>query len=420
MIESFHRIWSLVVKELIQLSRDKLLMGFVILGPLLELTLMGNLVGGGIENLSLAVIDMDRSSASRELVALLDQTDELNLQRYGDNVEQAREWMQRGEVSAIVVVPPDYAERLADPRQGAAVQVITDDSNFVADAVARAATEQVAAEVAQRVGEQFGASGGLPIDLRFVARFNPTLEDHSNAITSLLGLIIYQVTLVIAAQSFTRERELGTLEQLRITPLGQVELIVGKALPTMLVGLLDAMLMLGVIVVWFNVPVRGSLPLLLLLTVPFVLTQIGWGMLISLISNTQQQAVLFVFVLAMLEVACSGFIVPASDMPAVMQVVSTISSVQHYLVIMRGVLLRGTGLGALWVPMLALMGIAGGSMWLAWLRLRAGLDSDALKWRFQAAARRYRRWAAARKAARGSKQPAPRTAQEAGWSRESL
>jgi hypothetical protein len=122
--------------------------------------------------------------------------------------------------------------------------------------------------------------------------------------------------------------------------------------------------------------VRGSLPLLALLTIPFVLAQIGWGLLISLASRTQQQAVLFVFALAMLEVACSGFIVPAADMPGVMRVVSNASSVQHYLVILRGILLRGAGLHSLWQPALALSGIALAALGLAWLRLRMGLDTD--------------------------------------------
>ncbi|MGD1994065.1 MAG: ABC transporter permease, partial [Anaerolineae bacterium] len=145
-----------------------------------------------------------------------------------------------------------------------------------------------------------------------------------------------------------------------------------------------ALLMVGVIVVWFDVPVRGSLILLVLLTVPFVLAQIGWGTLISLVSRTQQQSILFVFALAMLEVAFSGFIVPASDMPTVMQTVSYAFSVQHYLVILRGVLLRGAGLGVLWPSAVALSVIAAAATLLAWLRLRVGLGADSLRQRLQA------------------------------------
>ena len=389
MKDMLHRIWSVVVKEFLQLSRDKVLMGFVILAPLLELALMANMTGGGIENLPLAVIDRDTSRASRELIAKLDQSDELLLTTYAENVEQAREAMQRGKVAAIVVVPPGYGEYLIDPWQSAEVQVIVDDSNYIVATVAESSVKNAASEIAQDLTTRTTTISGGPVKMSFVARFNAALDSRPRTITAMLGMIVFQVTLIIAAQSFTRERERGTLEQLRITPLGRVELIVGKAIPTLVIGLINGLMMIGLIIVWFEVPMRGSLPLLLLLSIPFILAQIGWGTLISLVSHNQQQAVLFVFAVAMLEVACSGFIVPASDMPKVMQVVSQVSSVQHYLVILRGVMLRGAGLGSVWVPTLALTGIALVATTLAWLRLRAGLDTDSLRQQLQAAWQRH-------------------------------
>ena len=160
--------------------------------------------------------------------------------------------------------------------------------------------------------------------------------------------------------------------------------------------------MMGVIGVWFDIPMRGSLPLLLVLTIPFILAQIGWGTLISLVSRTQQQALLFVFALAMLEVALSGFMVPAGDMPGAMRVLSAVSSVQHYLVILRGVMLRGAGLGSLWLPGLALSSIAFAVAGLAWLRLRLGLDTDSLRQRLQALWHVYQRKRRQRQAERGA------------------
>lgn len=391
MRDALYRIWGLVTKEFLQLSRDKLLLGFVILGPLLELLLMGGLVGEGVQNLPLAVVDLDRSQASRELVTMLDRTDELLITTYMDSVAQAQERMQSGQISVIVIVPPGYGEALANPQEGAEVQVIADGSRYVVSTVAIATVENVAAEIAQGLTSHPGATNGMPVGLRFVARFNARLDNRPHAITAMLGLIVYQVTLIIAAQSFTRERELGTLEQLRVTPLGRLELMAGKAIPTLLVGLVDCLLMTGFIVVWFDIPMRSSLLFLMLLTIPFILVQIGWGTLISLVSHTQQQAILFVFALAMLEVACSGFMVPAGDMPGPMRALSYISSVQHYLVIMRGVMLRGAGLGSLWLPALSLSGIAFAVMTLAWLRLRLGLDTDSLKQRLQALWHVYRR-----------------------------
>lgn len=386
------RVWGLAVKEFLQLGRDKLLLAFLILGPLLELLLMGGLAGGGVHNLPLAVVDQERSRASRDLVAKLDRTDELLIKTYAKDVAQARSWMQNGEIAAIAVIPPGYSKALTDPQQSASVQVIVDGSNSTVSTVALAAAEDVASEISRDVAGLQSASGEGVVDLRFVARFNAALEDRPHAITSMLGIIILEVALVVAAQSFARERELGTLEQLRVAPLRRLDLMVGKAIPTLVIGLVDFLMMTGLIILWFDIPLRGSLLLLCLLTIPFVLAHIGWGTLISLVSRTQQQAMLLVFALAMLEVAFSGFLVPAGDMPDMMRIVSYVSSVQHYLVILRGVMLRGAGLGLLWTRGLALAGIAFLTMGLAWVRLRAGLDTDSLRLRLAAVWGRAQRW----------------------------
>ena len=392
MKENLQRISGLAIKEFLQLGRDKLLLAFLILGPLLELLLMGGMAGGGVHNLPLAVVDQERSRASREFVAKLDRTDELRITAYAESITQARNWMQNGEVAAIAVIPPGYSKALADPQQSAGVQVIADGSNNVISTVALAAAEDVAAQISRDIsGPESGVRKG-PVNLRFVARFNAALEDQPHAITAMLGMIVFQVALVVAAQSFARERELGTLEQLRVTPLRRLDLMLGKALPTLVIGLVDFLLMMALIIVWFKIPLRGSVVLLCLLTIPFVLAQIGWGTLISLVSRTQQQAMLLVFALAMVEVAFSGFLVPAGDMPGVMRVVSYVSSVQHYLVVLRGVILRGAGLSLLWTPGLALTGIAFVTMALAWVRLRAGLDTDASPIDVAAAWRRARQW----------------------------
>jgi ABC-2 type transport system permease protein len=379
----------MVVKEFLQLSRDRVLMVFVLAAPLLELLLMGTMTGDGVKNLPLAVIDNDRSRASRELISMADQSDELLLKAYVASVEEAQALMQRGKIAAIVVIPPGYGQNIADLQRSAEVQIIVDDSNHVVARVAETSLETIAGKIMHDLTAQLTTISGGPVNLSFVARFNAALDDRPHSITAMMGMIVYQVTLVIAAQSFTRERERGTLEQLRITPMGRLEMILGKAIPTLVVGLLNCLLMIGVIAVWFEVPMRGSLPLLLLLTIPFVLAQIGWGTLISLVSRTQQQAILFVFALAMLEVACSGFIVSTSDMPVAMQVVASVSSVQHYLIILRGIMLRGAGLGSLWMPALALSGIAVAATSVAWLRLRVGLDTDSLQQRLRAMWKAY-------------------------------
>lgn len=392
MRDHLYRIWGLAIKESRQLSRDKLLLAFLILGPLLELLLMGGLAGGGVENLPLAVVDNERSRASRDLIAKLDRTDELRVAAYGESVAQARDWMLSGEIAAIAVIPPGYSAALGSSEDSAEVQIIADGSSHVISAVTFSTAEDVAAAIGDDISAHQPATSKGPVDLRFVSRFNAPLDDQPGSITAMLGMIVFQVTLVVAAQSLARERELGTMEQLRVTPLKRVDLMAGKALPTLVIGLVDFLMMLAIVVVWFDIPARGSLLLLTLLTTPFVLAQIGWGTLISLISRTQQQAMLFVFALVIVEVAFSGFLVPASDMPGVIRALSYVSSVQHYLVILRSVMLRGAGIGLLWLPAVALVGISAVILGLAWLRLRAGLDPDSLRRRLVAVWRRVRQW----------------------------
>ena len=299
--------------------------------------------------------------------------------------------MQQGEIAVIVVVPPGYGERLTNPQQGAEVQVIADGSNYIVSSVAISAAESVAADIVSDLAARHVLPTAGPLDLRFASRFNPSLDGQPHSITMMLGLIVYQVALIISAQSFTRERELGTLEQLRVTPLGRLELIAGKAIPVLIIGLADCLLMTGIITAWFDIPMRGSLLLLMFLTIPFVLTQIGWGTLISLISRTQQQAMMFVFALAMVEIACSGFMVPASTMPPVMRALSQLSSVKHYVGAVRGLMLRGAGLTSLWAPWLAMSGIALGVTLMALLRMRAGLSPDSLRRRLESALQNRRR-----------------------------
>ena len=374
--DHLHRICGLAIKEFQQLLRDKVMLVFLIIAPLLELLLMGSMTGGGVENLAIAVVDQDRTRASRALIAKLEQTDEFRLVGYPASVAEARNWMLSGKVAAIAVIPPDYGTSLTDSAQSAQVQIIADGSNHTMSSVVLATAEDVAAEVRRDLAKSSLSTAAGPVDLRIVARFNETLEDQPHAITAMLGIIVFEIVVVVAGQSITREREQGTLEQLRVSPLGRMDLMIGKALPTLVIGLVDFLLLVGLVVVWFDIPIRGSMLLLTLLTIPFVVALIGWGTLISLISRTQQQAMLFVLTLALVEVAFSGFFVPASNMPGIMRAISHVSTMQHYLRIMRGIALRGTTLRTLWVPGVALTGIAATLMSLAWVRLRMGLDSD--------------------------------------------
>jgi ABC-2 type transport system permease protein len=193
------------------------------------------------------------------------------------------------------------------------------------------------------------------IDFRTNVRFNPTMDIRAYSVPAQLGFITYQVTLAVAALGLARERELGTLEQLMVTPLRHFELTVGKGIPAIAIGGVNFAVMWFISLVVFQVPMNGSPLLLAALTLLFVTTEVSWGLVISSISRTQQQAILFVFIQAMVDMTFSGFMVPVKNMPALLQFISRFVPLQHYLSIVRGIMLKGAGLGELWPHVVALI-----------------------------------------------------------------
>ena len=342
------RVRNLIRKELIQLGRDWVFTAFIITLPVLQLVLLARSTGSSIADLKVAVVDRDRSAASRALAASLNNRDELALDRAADTVVEAERLLDAGEAVLAVVIPEDFAEALEDGPASPVVQLVADGSNeLVADIALRAAQAALAEFVSDWV--QGAADGSLAlIELRSTVRYNPTLDVKLFAVPSQLGFIVYQVTLAVASVGFARERELGTLEQLIVMPLTRLELVLGKAAPALLVGLLNFLSMLAVTVWGFGVPMRGSLWLLLGFTVLFIAAEIGYGILISGVSQTQQQAILLVFVLAMVDMAFSGYLVPVENLPAALQWVAQFVPLRHYLAAIRDVMLRGAGANVLW------------------------------------------------------------------------
>jgi ABC-2 type transport system permease protein len=367
----FVRIWNVIIKELIQFARDRLLTGFILLAPVLQLLLMAQNVERGISEQPVVIFDLDRSRLSRQLVVDLDNSDELQVQFYVDSYEQIHELLDGGDARLAVVIPAGFAERLLAVRQAAArpvqVQLFADGTNTMAASV----TLSAAGNVLSRFSADLAASSGLMvpeiIDFRTNIRFNPTMDIRDYTIPAQLGFIIYQVTLAVAALGLARERELGTLEQLMVTPLRHFELTLGKGLPAIAIGGLNFGVMWIISLTVFDTPMNGSPLLLIALSLLFITTQVGWGLVLSAISRTQQQAILFVFIQAMVDVAFSGFLVPVKNMPEALQMIARFVPLQHYLAILRSVMLKGAGLEELWrnAAALAILGVI---MWGLGLR----------------------------------------------------
>ncbi len=368
------RIGNLIIKELIQFGRDRVLTLFILLAPALQLILLAQAIERGVHQQPVVVLDLDHSRPSRQLVARLDNTEELRVRFHVESMEEVRHLLDAGQARLAVIIPAGFAEGLAhaySPNQGGGtsqqIQVIADATNTVAASVSMGAAQGVVSRFSSDLAESNGLVIPEFVDFRTNVRFNPTMDFRSFSIPAQLGFITYQVTLAVASLGLARERELGTLEQLMVTPLRRFELTLGKGMPAVAIGWLNFAVMWVISLTVFEAPMNGSPLLLATLTLLFITVEVGWGLVISAISRTQQQAILFVFIQAMVDMAFSGFMVPLKNMPALLQAISRFVPLQHYLVIVRSVMLKGTGLEELW-PQVAALGALGVAMGLVALR----------------------------------------------------
>lgn len=367
------RLVSLVRKEFIQLLRDRLMLAFILVVPVSQLVLLAEAAGQGITRQPLAVLDRDRSPQSRALIQALDNMPELVWRFRPESHEDLTALIDGGRAVVALVIPAGFGESLARG-EGRPLQVIVDGSNSAVGITVQSYVEGAVADYAQRLVRQAAGDGGGGIELRRIALYNPALNARVFTIPAQMGFIIYQVTLVVASLAFARERDLGTMEQLLVTPLRPIELIGGKAVPAWIIGGLDFLVMFWVAVALFHVPMHGSFALLAGLSLLFVAVEIAFGILISSFARSQQHAILYVFMLAMLDVALSGYLVPIKNTPAVFQAAAMLSPLQHYLAIIRAIMLKGADLALLWPRVLALIGIGLGVGMLALATARRNLE----------------------------------------------
>ncbi len=366
-----NRIWQLAFKEFIHFGRDRLMTPFILLGPLLQLVLMAWATSKDIEHLSLAVFDQDRSQISRALVTAVTNAGTLDVTAYPGSLEETQGLIERGKATVALLIPPNFAAELEAAHSVPQLQVIIDGSNMLVSHTVRRAIEGAIAEWGQKLAPQGGGGrdASLPIDLRIVARFNEGLDYSLYAIPAQLGFVVYMVTLLVAAIGIARERELGTLEQLLVTPVTSLELIIGKAIPAMVIACVDFILLLSLTVWGFHVPLRGSLWLLLLLTLLFITVELGWGVMVSAIARDQQQALLFVFLLAMTEMVFSGYMVSVENMPLLLRTASNLFPIKHYLTIVRHIMIKGAAWQHIRVEAAALILLGSGSLTATFLIL---------------------------------------------------
>jgi ABC-2 type transport system permease protein len=346
------RVLHLVKKELLELRQDPRLFGIVILAPIIQLTVLGYAATTDVKDVPMVVVDADRSTESRALIARFQASNNFKIVGVADSTEQIDRWLDRGTAWMALGIPPDYGQRVTAGRP-VSLQIIADGTDANSTNVAMGYARSLVAGYALDLLPPQAAAPPVSLELR--VWFNPELESRDFMIPGIVALLLLVVTTNLSAMAIVREKEVGTLEQLNVTPLARWQLIVGKLLPYGLIGIVDVVLVLVVALYWFQVPMRGSIPLLFGMSLIYLLSTLGLGLFISSISNTQQQAMLtttFFFLMPMIYL--SGFVFPIENMPAWIQPATYLIPLRYFLVIVRGIFLKGVGLETLWPQAIAL------------------------------------------------------------------
>lgn len=367
------RIWSISIKEFLHLRYDWWLPAFMLIGGVIELLLIGWATSRPITNLPFMVLDHDRSASSREIIIALENTDtfQLNSQVYDFQTIEAA--LDRGQINAAMIIPPNFGDEMASANGQPILSVILNGAESIPATTALRTLEGVTRDIGEQITIQ---RVGLKPEI--LARFDPSLrvwfnESLSEALYSIpaeLGLMLEFIILLFAALTFSREKELGTLESLLVMPFTSLEIIIGKSIPVIIIGMLAFSSMLGMVHFAFDVPVRGSLSLLFILAFIYVFVELGKGLVISVISRTQHQAFLLVMLIGMIDFIFTGYAAPVEGMPQILQYIANFIPAHHWLNIMRGILLKGADLDVLWINVLALLvlGLVIGTFSLRYVR----------------------------------------------------
>ena len=351
-----HRTLAVMRKEFIHIFRDSRTLAVMFLIPIIQLVLLGYAATTDVDHISTVVFDQDRTAQSRELIDTYGTSGYFDVNYYVASEEALARLIDGGKARAGLLIPAGYSKHLA--REGTAqVSVVIDGSDpGIANAALSAATavgQAKSAEIVQRIlGVDPEAQPGLEVRPR--VWYNPELSSANFMIPGLIGTIMQFLTTFLTSMAIVRERERGTIEQLIVTPLKSYELIIGKLVPYVFIAFLDTLEVLAIGSLWFGVPIRGSILLLLALSVLALMTSLGLGLFISTVSNTQQEAMLLSYFIMLPSIFLSGFMFPIAAMPRVLQYFSYAVPLTYFLVIVRGVILKGIGLELLTEQVMAM------------------------------------------------------------------
>lgn len=373
------RFKALIKKEITQMLRDPRTLIVIFIMPVLQLVLLGYVNNTDIKNIPTAVYNQSNSKASRELLDSFNATGYFQFSRIAGSQAEVSQLIDAGIVKVGIVIPPDYNGNLLGG-QTAQVLVLIDGSDpTVASSILSASTLAGQAHGTSIRMEKMALQGSSlsaasPIDIRTRVLYNPDMLGSYNMIPGLIAMILFQTGTSLTAMAIVRERERGTIEQLIVTPIRNWELMLAKIIPYIIVSFLDMLLILFIGVIWFGVPIRGSLALLFVMTALYLLPTLGLGLLISTFARTQQQAQLMTMPIMLPSMLLSGFIFPVSSLPVALQMIGNIFPLTYYIYILRSIVVKGVGISMILPQTFALIFFSVLLLGLAAARFRKSLD----------------------------------------------
>ncbi len=374
----FKKVRYLFVKELIQTLRDKRMRMTLLVPPILQLIIFGYAANLDVKHIPTAIRDLDQSVSSRDLIGRFSSSKYFDIVSFPETPREVRDLINQGKATVSIEIPTDFSRKL---KKGdtATVQIIVDGTESNTALIALGYANQILSEFSTQILVRRLNRAGMigfeqaGVDLQQRTWFNPNLETRVFYVPGVIASIAFLIPVILTAQAIVREREIGTLEQMMVTPIKSWELMLGKTLPFALIGLFDVIMIALIGVFWFEVPLRGNPLVLLLGAVLFLMSSVAIGLFISTICSTQQQAQISTFFFTMPAFTLSGFAFPLENMPEWIQLLTYVNPLRYFLVIVRGVFLKANGLNILWPQMLALAILGGLMILLSSLRFQKRL-----------------------------------------------
>ncbi|HAB53604.1 MAG: ABC transporter [Ignavibacteria bacterium RIFOXYC2_FULL_35_16] len=373
-------IIQFIIKELLQLKRDKKMLAVVFMAPILQLILLGYAANMDVNIVHTTILDQDKTATSREFIKNFEESGYFSIDYYASNYEELTKLIDDGKTLVGIVIPNDFEKKL-NRRESVSLQTLFEGSDGNKSSISlgyiQGITNRFSQKIVMDTKDKYGIKipivGSLIPEVR--VWYNPEMKTRNYMVPGIMGLILMITTLSLMSMAVVREKEIGTLEQLIVTPLKPYQLLLGKLIPYTLVGFVVLVIVMILMTQWFGIVVRGNRLFLLFTALLFVLSNLGLGLFISTVSKTQQQAMMAsVFAVMMPMIYLSGFAFPIENMPEIVQYITYLIPLRYFITILRGIVLKGVGFSSLWVETLILFGMGAGILIISSLRFSKKIE----------------------------------------------